>query len=78
MPQNNSIDYSKPVTKKEFAFTPFHPQSATPLKLANLHSDEDLMIMERKGKRYAFLLRQMTYHHLAQGELEGEPYLVSF
>ena len=34
--------------------------------------------MNRGGKRYVFILRQMVYNHVAQGTLAGEPYLVTF
>jgi len=78
MMNTNQVDYSKAIAKKNFAFTPFRPESSTALEAANLRPDEDLMIMEIQDKRYAFLLKQLTYHHVAQGEIEGEPYLVSF
>ena len=75
---NNKIDRSKAYAKKKFQFAPFLPVNAVPLKSANLRPDEDLLVFERGGKRYAFILRQMVYHHVAQGTLAGEPYLVSF
>ena len=72
------IDRSKLLAKKKFVFTPFHPKKAVPLSSADLRPDEDLLVFERGGSRYALILRQMTYHHVAQGALDGEPYLVSF
>ncbi len=49
-------------------------------RLASLGLDGDtpLLVVERGGQRLALLLREMVYHHLAQGQLAGEPYLVSF
>jgi len=38
----------------------------------------ELIAFERGGMHRAFLAREMAYHHVAQGELAGEPYLVSF
>ena len=38
----------------------------------------DLIIVERGGESRALTVRQMAYHHLAQGRPKGEPYLVSF
>jgi hypothetical protein len=64
--------------EKNSQFAPFLPVNAVPLKSANLRPDEDLLVFERGGKRYAFILRQIVYHHVAQGTLAGEPYLVSF
>ena len=49
-----------------------------PLNKANLKPKEVLLVFERAGERRALLQKQMVYHHVAQGELAGEPYLVSF
>ncbi|MFQ5553604.1 MAG: DUF3179 domain-containing (seleno)protein [Thermoplasmata archaeon] len=54
------------------------PEEGEPLADANLDPAEMLLIVERGDARRAFLVRQMAYHHLAQGRLNGEPYLVSF
>ena len=75
---DHPIDRSKAYAKAKFQFTPFLPVNAVPLRSADLRPDEDLLIFERGSKRYAFILRQMVYHHVAQGTLAGEPYLVSF
>lgn len=49
-----------------------------PLARAGLTDEEPLIVIERGGEQRALILTQMVYHHLAQGELAGEPYLVSF
>ena len=46
--------------------------------LKKLRDDEELLLFERGGQTRALLLREMAYHHVAQGELAGEPYLVTF
>ena len=43
-----------------------------------VNEDNVIIIVERKGERRALLVKQLAYHHLSQGELAGEPYLVSF
>ncbi len=48
------------------------------LSRARLPDDERLLLFERNGERRALLTRQMVYHHVAQGELAGKPYLVTF
>ncbi len=48
------------------------------LRSAGLDADDALIIVERGGCRRALRLREMAFHHLAQGELAGEPYIVSF
>ena len=34
--------------------------------------------MEHHAGRLAFVMDQLAYHHVAQGELRGEPWMVSF
>ena len=36
------------------------------------------MVMVRGGQHLALSTMQMSYHHVAQGELAGEPWMVSF
>ncbi len=54
------------------------PDEGKPIRELGWPRDEDILVVERGGQRLAFLVRQMTYHHLAQGELSGQPYIVSF
>ncbi len=54
------------------------PDLGRPLRSARLSGRTELIVFERGEKRRALLMRQMAYHHLAQGELAGEPYAVSF
>ena len=49
-----------------------------PINAAKLPSSAELIVFERQGERRALLVQEMVYHHLAQGELAGEPYIVSF
>lgn len=43
-----------------------------------LDDSEVILIFERGGERRGLSARQMSYHHVAQGELAGEPYVVTF
>ena len=54
------------------------PDDGRPLAELGWPKDEDILVVERGGQRLAFLVRQMAYHHLAQGKLAGQPYIVSF
>ena len=72
------VNYQRAVARRDFLFKPFRPKSSQPLSTTNLLPDEDLLIMEKGERRYAFILRQMAYHHIAQGEVKGKPYLESF
>ena len=54
------------------------PPAGRPLARAGLSPDAELLVIERAGVRRAFSLPQLVYHHVAQGELAGEPYVVAF
>ena len=77
----NQIDRSKmKIKKRGFRFRPFRPTDKHELLLkeAGLAKERELLAFERGGKRRVLLVDEMIYHHVAQGELAGEPYLVSF
>ncbi|MDP5275636.1 DUF3179 domain-containing (seleno)protein [Chengkuizengella axinellae] len=48
------------------------------LKNKNIKPNDELLVIERNGQKLAFPIAQIAYHHVAQGELSGEPYLVTF
>ena len=76
---DRGVDRSQHTAKDTWQFEPFvvtEPPIA--LKGSDLGQDEELLVIERGGIERAFVLRQMAYHHIAQGELAGEPYIVSF
>jgi hypothetical protein len=52
--------------------------NSQPVAVARLPKDEDLIVAEQNGDAIAFQVRSMAYHHLAQGELGGEPFILSF
>jgi hypothetical protein len=37
-----------------------------------------VLVVERDAGAMVLLARQLTYHHVAQGELAGDPWMVSF
>lgn len=39
---------------------------------------DEVLVVERGGQRLAFSVYQMTYHHVAQGELAGQPFILAF
>ena len=63
-------------------FEPFRVSGTEPLQDAmsagKLQSDTRVLVMEHPAGRLAFLTDQMAYHHVAQGEMNGEPWMVSF
>ena len=74
------IDRSRSILlKNRFLFKPFLVAGqALPLAGAGLPAETELLLFERNGESRTLLAREMTYHHVAQGELAGQPYLVSF
>jgi len=74
-------DYRKylPLSWKGFAFEPFQvPSQGISLASLNLSLDLELITFSRGGLLRALVAREMAYHHVAQGELCGQPYMVSF
>jgi len=54
------------------------PGTAHKLAELPIPGNEQLIVFERSGEKRALLVRQMAYHHVAQGELAGEPFLIAF
>ena len=63
-------------------FHPFHVKTTRPLRevlaSGDVREDTTVLVMERDAGVLALLTQQMSYHHVAQGEMAGEPWLVSF
>ena len=77
----NKIDRSKMrIKKRGYQFRPFCPSAKHEVSLQSAHlaNDIELLAFERGGERRVLLVEEMHYHHIAQGELAGEPYMVSF
>jgi hypothetical protein len=54
------------------------PDNGEPLAASGLGNDVELLVVKRRGESRALLMREVSYHHVAQGRLAGEPYVVSF
>ena len=54
------------------------PDDGTPLADEPLDADDLLVVFERGGERRALLVQDLAYHHVAQGTLGGEDYMVTF
>ncbi len=63
-------------------FEPFRVRQTQSLRQALVagvvESDTRLLVMEHAAGRLALLTDQMAYHHVAQGDIAGEPWMVSF
>jgi hypothetical protein len=68
-----------PLSWKGFAFEPFQvSKQGASLSSLNLPPDLELITVTRGKSTRALVARELAYHHVAQGELNGEPYMVSF
>ncbi len=63
-------------------FEPFRVSETEPMRDAmsagKLQGDTRLLVLDHPAGLLAFLTDQLTYHHVAQGEIDGEPWMVSF
>ena len=63
-------------------FEPFVVSETEPMRDAmsagKLQDDTRVLVLDHPAGPLAFLTDQMTYHHVAQGEIDGEPWMVSF
>lgn len=61
---------------------PFEVTTTLPLKEARaqgrVENETTVLVLDRHGARLALIISQMAYHHVAQGEIAGEPWMVSF
>lgn len=78
----DSFDISRAIIQDKPTFKPFYPKEYQSLHLALKQGDVDpeqhLLIADIGSHIMALDLRQMSYHHVAQGELAGKPWLVAF
>ena len=76
-----SFDSSRANLRDKEIFPPLYVEETVPLseslKRGDVRDDTHLMVIERKTRMLALLTKQMIYYHVAQGEIEGEPWMVS-
>ena len=82
MSQIDDFDPGRAILNDDSYFDPFRPTSLEPLagalKDGRVDKDTPVMVMVRGTQHLALSTMQMSYHHVAQGELAGEPWMVSF
>lgn len=63
-------------------FPPFYVQTTRLLRhvlaSGDVRQDAPVLVVERDAATMVLLRRQLTYHHVAQGEMAGEPWMISF
>ena len=77
-----AFDAERAVLSKRDLFRPLAVQRterlADALTRKKLSVDTRLLLLERDGAALALLTDQMIYRHVAQGELNGAPFLATF
>jgi len=77
-----TFDEGRALINEEPMFDAFYPTEYEPLAAAResgrINDDTALLVLQRGESSLALLTMQMSYHHIAQGVLEGEPWMVSF
>ncbi len=74
-------DSSNPYSSSRM-FYPFYVTRTQPLSEAVreklVHDGTPLLILDHPAGRIALATEQLTFHHIAQGDIDGEPWMVSF
>ena len=77
-----TFDPARAILSDTPMFDAFYPTSTTRLADALddrvVRDDTGVLVMDVAGQKLALVTRQMSYHHVAQGELAGEPWMVTF
>ena len=76
------FDPDRAILREQPSYLPFRvteTQSlADALKDGAVERDTPMLVMQHEGATFALITNQMAYHHVAQGNLLGEPWLVTF
>ncbi len=78
----SEFDVRLAILRDKDLFRPFVIEATCSLREAfsqkKVREETALLVGEHKGEVTALLTHQMGYHHVARGELGGEPWLASF
>ena len=78
----SNFDPSRAYISKMSTFAPFLVEEtvslANTLHARTIKNDTLLLVVEHRNEVLAIPTRQMVYHHIAQGKIAGEPWMISF
>ena len=76
------FDPDRAIMHQNSMFVPFYVTETVPLRQAledgTLEKSTALALMDHAAGRLTLVMSQLMYHHLVQGEQNGEPWMVSF
>jgi len=82
MPMKEGFDLGRVILWETRNFDPLRDPEWTSLQGArragNVADDTPVVVFEVAGKTLVLVSSSMSYHHVAQGEMEGEPWMVTF
>lgn len=82
MKQVPGFEPGRAILSDRWGFDPFPVTTMSSLSTAldegRVGEETGVLVLTRGDTRLALLTEQMAYHHIAQGELAGEPWMVSF
>jgi hypothetical protein len=82
MPYKEGFDPDRAIFWQEPNFVPFRNPTWEPLGAAlragKVTEDQPVMVFEMGGEAMVLVTSQMSYHHVAQGDRNGEPWMVTF
>ncbi len=81
-PSAAAFDIARAYVLDSTVYPPFFVSETQPLRDALeagvVHGGTRIAVLEHEGGHLALVLEQLTYHHAAQGDIAGEPWMVSF
>ena len=82
MPRKDGFDTDRAIFWGQPNFVPLRDPEWKSLRSARRAGDvtdeTTVLSFEIAGKTLVLVSSQMSYHHVAQGEMEGEPWMVTF
>jgi hypothetical protein len=81
-PVKEGFDTDRALLFEESNFVPLRDPAwqslRSVLRAGDVADDTRLLVFEVGGEKLALVSAQMSYHHVAQGEMNGEPWMVTF
>lgn len=82
LPVAEGFDVERAFLGSQPIFTPLRDPEFIPLRQAlrdgDVDDDTPILVFEAGGRMLSMVTGQMSYHHVAQGEMAGEPWMVTF
>ena len=82
MPTKEGFDTDRAIFWRAPNFVPLRNPEWRPLREArragDVSDDTPVLVFEAGGSTLVLVSGQMAYHHVAQGDMNGEPWMVTF